>query len=79
LKDEKTKKFFLEEFKKDGKAAGFFGFELPMKVHLTSHVFTIENDILTPTFKVKRDKAKAYFLKEIKEMYDGAMLQGEEK
>lgn len=57
----------------------FFGFEIPLKVHLSSHVFTVENDILTPTFKVKRDKAKHYFLSQIKDMYDGHLLQGEEK
>jgi len=44
---------------------------------LTSHAFTVENDILTPTFKVKRDKAKEFFLSEIKDMYEGAALQGE--
>ena len=82
---------YLDEMKKDAKAAGvrrfliiiyillqFHGFEIPAKVHLSSHIFTVENDILTPTFKVKRDKAKSFFLSEIKDMYDGAKLQGED-
>jgi hypothetical protein len=34
--------------------------------------------LLTPTFKLKRNEAKKFFLKEIKGMYDGAKLQGEE-
>jgi len=41
-------------------------------------VFSTENDLLTPTFKLKRNDAKKYFVKEIKAMYDGAKLQGEE-
>ena len=59
------------------KAAGLFGFEIPTEFHLTEVAFTPENDILTPTFKLKRNDAKMYFLKEIKEMYKGAKLQGE--
>jgi len=47
-------------------------------VHLTEHVFTAENDLLTPTFKLKRNDAKKFFYKEIKAMYEGAKLQGEE-
>jgi long-chain acyl-CoA synthetase len=40
-------------------------------------VFTVENDLLTPTFKLKRNEAKNYFISEIKDMYGGAKLQGE--
>ncbi len=40
---------------------------------------TVENDLLTPTFKLKRDKVKNFFLQEIKDMYDGSKLQGEDK
>jgi len=58
LKDERVKKFFLDTMRKLGKEAGFFGFEIPLKVHLSSYIFTVENDCLTPTFKLKRDKAK---------------------
>ena len=41
-------------------------------------MFTAENDLLTPTFKLKRNEAKKFFLKEIKEMYGIAKLHGEE-
>ena len=69
---------FISEVVAKSKEAGFFGFEIPTKIHLTSTAFTAENDILTPTFKLKRNEAKAYFLKEIKGMYSNAKLQGEE-
>jgi long-chain acyl-CoA synthetase len=47
-------------------------------VHLTETVFSAENDLLTPTFKLKRNDAKRFFIAEIKTMYEGAKLQGEE-
>ncbi len=56
------------------KEDGFFGFEIPYKVHITSNAFTPDNDILTPTFKLKRNEAKKAFLTEIKQLYGGAKL-----
>ena len=54
-------KLYLEDIKKQSKDAGFFGFETPMKIHITSTVFSIDNDLLTPTFKLKRNEAKKFF------------------
>jgi|LauGreDrversion4_2_1035121.scaffolds.fasta_scaffold112271_2 long-chain acyl-CoA synthetase len=71
-------KHYLDEIVLKSREAGFFGFEIPQKVHLTTTAFTPENDILTPTFKLKRNEAKKYFIKEIKNLYAGAKLQGEE-
>ena len=70
---------FLAELKRVGKEAGFFGFEIPQKAHLTANAFSVENEILTPTFKLKRNDAKKAFYSEIKQMYGGAKLQGEEE
>ena len=75
---EKTFKFLLDEIKSKCKEAGFFGFEIPTKIHLTTTAFTIENELLTPTMKLKRNEAKLFFLNQIRSMYDGAKLQGEE-
>jgi long-chain acyl-CoA synthetase len=62
IKNEQVYKLFEAEIKAKAKEAGFFGFEIPYKLHLTSTVFAVENDLLTPTFKLKRNEAKAYFL-----------------
>ncbi len=78
LKDSRVNKHIMSEIIQKSKEAGFFGFEIPQRVFLTSNVFTAENDILTPTFKIKRNDAKRVFLPHIKELYDGAKLQGEE-
>jgi len=68
----------LEEFKKNAKTCGFFGFEIPKKVHVSLEAFSVENNILTPTFKMKRYEGKKFYIKEIREMYGGAKLQGDE-
>jgi long-chain acyl-CoA synthetase len=36
---------------------------------LTSEPFSIENNLLTPTFKLKRPQTKQYYEKEIAAMY----------
>lgn len=39
------------------------------KVFLTPEPFTQQNDLITPTFKIKRNIAKKVFLEEINKMY----------
>lgn len=78
LQDPKINKLYIDEIVAVSRTAGFFGFEIPQKVHLTSTAFTAENDILTPTFKLKRNEARRFFFNEIKAMYGGDKLQGEE-
>ncbi|KAK7859157.1 long chain acyl-coa synthetase 6 [Quercus suber] len=45
------------------------GFEFAKAVTLVHEPFTLENGLLTPTFKVKRPQAKEYFAKAIANMY----------
>lgn len=46
-----TKEFFLNIMKEKAKEQGLFGFEVPLKIHLTSTEMTTENEMLTPTMK----------------------------
>ncbi|KAG0190758.1 hypothetical protein DFQ28_001605 [Apophysomyces sp. BC1034] len=55
---------------KVGKRAGLRGFELPRAIMLDPEPFTIQNDLLTPTFKIKRQQAKKHYEREIKQLYD---------
>ena len=43
--------------------------EKPKKMHLSAELFSVENDCLTPTFKLKRHQAAKYYQKQIDEMY----------
>ncbi|KAK6915574.1 AMP-binding enzyme, C-terminal domain [Dillenia turbinata] len=45
------------------------GFEFAKAVTLVLELFTVENGLLTPTFKIKRPQAKAYFAQAISNMY----------
>jgi len=60
-----------------GKAGNLKGFEKVKQFVLIPEPFTVENNLLTPTFKLKRNEAKAMFLTEIQNMYSkigGAMV-----
>lgn len=45
------------------------GFEQVQAIHLHPELFTVENNLLTPTFKLKRAPAKAHFQLQIDELY----------
>ncbi len=50
-------------------------------IYLTPEPFTVDNDIITPTFKIKRNIAKKVFAEQITQMYaeTNAELAGREK
>ncbi|XP_057541271.1 long chain acyl-CoA synthetase 7, peroxisomal [Amaranthus tricolor] len=65
----RAKAAVLAEMDALGREAGLRGFEFVKAVTLVPEPFTLENGLLTPTFKIKRPQAKIYFEKEIGEMY----------
>ena len=67
--NEELKKEILNEMETLGRKSDFKGFEVVKKVYLSPEEFTVENDLITPTMKIKRHIAKNKFLKEINEMY----------
>ncbi|KAM3378154.1 long chain acyl-CoA synthetase 6, peroxisomal isoform X1 [Capsicum galapagoense] len=68
--DPRARAAVLAEMDAVGRDAELRGFEFVKAVTLTIEPFTIENGLLTPTFKVKRPQAKAYFAKAISDMYN---------
>jgi long-chain acyl-CoA synthetase len=50
--------------------------EKPKAIHLTLDPFTIENDMITPTFKLKRNIAKKVYQAQIDKMYADLKAQG---
>ncbi|KAK3139307.1 hypothetical protein QOZ80_5AG0381110 [Eleusine coracana subsp. coracana] len=71
--DPRAKAAVLADMDSIGKEAQLRGFEFAKVITLVAEPFTLENGLLTPTFKVKRPQARAYFAKEISDMY--AQLQ----
>lgn len=50
-------------------AAGLKGFEIAKRVHLDTEQFSVENDCMTPSFKLKRPQLKKKYADQIKAMY----------
>ncbi|KAJ6844220.1 putative long chain acyl-CoA synthetase 6, peroxisomal isoform X1 [Iris pallida] len=67
--DPRARAAVLADMDSVGKQAQLRGFEFVKAVTLVLEPFTMENGLLTPTFKVKRPQAKAYFAKAIADMY----------
>ncbi|KAJ3092531.1 hypothetical protein HK102_006083 [Quaeritorhiza haematococci] len=67
--DPTVTKNVLDGMIKMGKQNKLHSFELPKAIRLHAEPFSVDNGLLTPTFKTKRPQAKAMFLKEIDEMY----------
>ena len=65
LKDEIIR--VMDEF---GREKNLMGFELPKKIYLVKEPFSIDNQIMTPTMKLRRHFAKKFFEKQINELYE---------
>lgn len=77
-RDEKVRKAVLRELQKVEKKNSFAGFERVKNCYLYLEPFSIENELLTPTLKLKRPQTAKKFRKEIDELYAEA-LAAEEK
>lgn len=67
--DEEVKKDLLKTLNAFGKQNDLKGFEQIRAIHVTSEEFSVENDLLTPTFKLKRETAKKVYQSQIESMY----------
>ncbi len=69
-KSEKLRDDILSEIQRLSKINGLHGFETIKAVYLEPNVFSVEKDLVTPTFKLRRQQLKKFFSKQIQEMYD---------
>ncbi|KAI7832118.1 hypothetical protein BX661DRAFT_193457 [Kickxella alabastrina] len=53
-----------------GRKNALKGFEIPKCIYLEHEPFTVDNDILTPTFKIKRPSAKKHYLPTLNKLYE---------
>ncbi|KAF9359726.1 hypothetical protein BGX26_011587 [Mortierella sp. AD094] len=70
--DPKLVKAVLKVFTKVGKDAGLKGFETPKAILIEPEAFSIENDMMTPTFKLKRHHIVKEYREELTQLYKDA-------
>jgi long-chain acyl-CoA synthetase len=63
----------LSQLEAKAKEYNLSGIERIKKIFITTDESFTKNDLLTPTFKLKRFNAKEHFKKEIAEMYAEAL------
>lgn len=63
------RKHILDELTKMGREGGLRSFELAKKLHLDHILFSIDNDLMTPTFKLKRHLIVEHYRESIDRMY----------
>ncbi|KAI1310243.1 hypothetical protein EDD11_003859 [Mortierella claussenii] len=77
-KDSKLRRAVLKELIKAGKDAGLKGFEIPKAILIETEAFTVENDKMTPTFKLKRHPVVQEYRQQLTALYN-EVHQGESK
>lgn len=70
MTDPKFKKVVMDDLNRLATENKFSGLERIKNTMLTLDQFTIDNDLLTPTMKIKRNVAKKVYEKEIHQLYD---------
>lgn len=69
IASEAFKKFLHDQLDQIGKANKLTSLERPRDIFLAVEPFSIENDILTPTFKLKRNIGRKVYQEQIDAMY----------
>ena len=77
-KDSKIRAAVIRELDRVGRKNSFAGYERVKNAYLYLEPFTIDNELLTPTLKLKRPQTAKKFRKELDELYTQA-LEAEEK
>ncbi|XP_074608164.1 long-chain-fatty-acid--CoA ligase 1-like [Acropora palmata] len=67
--DEEVKKVIFDEMTAEGKKERLRSFEQVRAISLTPELWTVENNLLTPTLKLKRQALKKLFEKTFEELY----------
>ncbi|KAF3323763.1 long chain acyl-CoA synthetase 2 [Carex littledalei] len=66
----KARNYVLEEINNTGRKFGLKGFEMLKAIILDPTPFSIERDLITPTFKLKRPQLLKYYKERIDAMYE---------
>lgn len=69
-KNKRVLEMLLKDLVDTGKAQKLRGFEIIQRAHFVPEEFSIEQDLLTPTFKLKRPQLLRHFTTQIASMYE---------
>uniref|UniRef100_A0A087XKL3 long-chain-fatty-acid--CoA ligase n=2 Tax=Poecilia formosa TaxID=48698 RepID=A0A087XKL3_POEFO len=69
-----VKAAILEDMLRLGKEGGLKSFEQVKAIHIHTEMFSIENGLLTPTMKAKRNEMRQLFRSQIDELYAGISM-----
>ena len=69
VKKEAVKEAIVDEMSQLAKYNDLKSFALVKDIFVTPELWSVENDLLTPTFKVKRNALKKAFNSQIEQMY----------
>jgi len=72
--DKQLNKVILDSMVQVGKEAKINSFEIIKAIYLDHQLWSIDNNILTPTFKLKRPECKTKYLAQIQAMYDNIVV-----
>jgi long-chain acyl-CoA synthetase len=70
FENEELKKEILKDMETLGRKSDFKGFEIIKKVYLSPEPFTVENDLCTPTLKIRRHIAVKRFKEILDKLYN---------
>lgn len=68
-KTKELKEAIMNDIHKVSKECGLHGFEQVRAIYVEATPFSVENDLMTPTFKLKRNKIRDRYEKEIAQLY----------
>jgi len=68
-KEEIFQQTIMQNINHISKKNGLFGFETVKAIHIHPRPFSVENGLLTPSFKIKRHQVLQYYRKEIDFLY----------
>lgn len=72
----KLKKSFVEDLNRGVRYEGLQGFEKLQNVHLAIEPLTVQDDVVTPTMKIKRAIAKKFFAETFEKLYkEGSLIK----
>lgn len=65
-----NEKAVLDDLNRVGKESGLKGYEMLKAIKISKEAFSVENDLVTPTLKLKRPQLLEFFKKDISQLYE---------